>query len=91
MKTAWRILPLLLLAGAGCLEIPVPWRDAKPADPRPSPIPVQAPRPPDPVTADQVTEANAHAKAKALDEEIARDEQGDVPAADAVQPSSDKP
>jgi hypothetical protein len=58
---------LLAFAG-GCVELPLAAHKEKPP---PAPM-VSAPRPSAPVTADQVNEANARAKAAALQEELDR-------------------
>lgn len=68
---------LLLLAGlllAGC-KLDAPLLRREPPKPPPKPAAVAPAKAPAPVKPDQVTEANAHAKADALDEELARDEQ----------------
>jgi hypothetical protein len=77
MRTAWCLPVLLVLAGLGCLQLPHA-RDKKPA--AEAAPPAVKPRRPAPVLPDQVNEDNARAKADALDEEIARDEEGDTPA-----------
>jgi hypothetical protein len=80
--TAGWLVPLLLLASSGCLEVPK--RDTKPA-PSPKPVAAKPARPPA-VIPDQVTEANAAAQADALDAEISWDEQKAVPAAGPAKP-----
>jgi hypothetical protein len=80
--TAGWLVPLLLLAGSGCLEFPR--RDTKPA---PSPKSVAAKQAcPPAVIPDQVTEANAAAQADALDAEISWDEQKAGPSASPARP-----
>jgi hypothetical protein len=96
MKRAWCLLTLVLTASAGCLETPVVRRETK-IEPPPKLVeqkPAQPPaRPPAPaaVTADQVTEANALAKAKALEEELTRDEQDHWQANVPVPKEANKP
>jgi hypothetical protein len=74
MKKGLCWLLLSLGAGGGCLELPGSWPGSKPEPPQPAaakPAP-----PPEPVTPDQVTEANAHEKAEALKGELDRETQG---------------
>jgi hypothetical protein len=81
------LLPLLILAAPGCLQLPSPWHQRKPA-PAPAPVAAKPVRRPAPVTPEQVTEANAHAQADALEAEMAREEPGEtsaLPAGSAVQ------
>jgi hypothetical protein len=82
---AW-LLPLLMLAGSGCLELPRLGRDRKPAQGSGAAA-TKATRRPTPVTPEQVTEANAHAKADALEQEMAREEQE---ASSATRPTQHK-
>jgi hypothetical protein len=69
MKTACCFL-LLGFAAAGCVELPLLPNEK----PKPS---AQAAHPAGPMTADQVTEANAHEKAEALRQELDRDIRND--------------
>jgi hypothetical protein len=83
MKIAcYLFLPLMAL-NAGCLETPLVRRTTK-TEPSPQVVEqkpaLPQPRSQPPVTADQITEANAHAKAKELEDELSRDEQDHVQA-----------
>jgi hypothetical protein len=69
MKRAWC---LILLLGAGCVNLPLLTGDAKPAKPAAA---VKPARPIPPVTPEQVTEENAREKAQALSAELDREEQ----------------
>ncbi len=90
MKATAAVVLALVLAGSGCVDLPV--RRHKPEAPLPPPpAPVKPDRPPPPVTGSQVTEANAHAKAEALDDEIARDEEAEVPEAVPEPKGPEKP
>jgi hypothetical protein len=60
--------PLLLIC-AGCLEIDVRLRD-----PLAPALPAPAPPPPQPITAEQITPANARDMAQALWDELDREE-----------------
>jgi hypothetical protein len=62
-------LLLAVAAGAGCVNMPFAWPGAKSAAVA---APARAKGPPTPVSADEVTAANAHAKAQALREELER-------------------
>jgi hypothetical protein len=75
MKTACCLMVPLLLASAGCLEMPLFRGETKTAPPPPRVVEKKPVRTPAPVTAEQVTEGNAQAKARELEEEITRDEQ----------------
>ena len=70
MKTAWCCLLLALTGAGGCVELPQLWDNPKA---KPPAAPKAAP--PAPVSAEQVTEANAHEKAAALRQELERDAQ----------------
>jgi hypothetical protein len=67
MKIRCGIVLLIVGLGAGCVEMPL-----FPTEPKPPPaVPVQKPPPPAPsVMPEEVTEANAHEKANALEREI---------------------
>jgi hypothetical protein len=90
MKAAWYLLFLVAPLASGCLELPrLGVKDAKPA---PAPKAAEkSTRPQAPVSADEVTERNAQAKADALDEEIARDEQALSEPAEPAKPHPKKP
>ena len=88
MKTTGCLFLSLVLASAGCIELPKPRPEPKPAPP---PAPVRAERPAPPVIPGQVTEANANAKADALDDEIARDEEVEAPAPLRAKTVKEKP
>jgi hypothetical protein len=75
MRTVGCLLLPLVLAVAGCLELPTKWHDG-PAQPEP-PTPIPAAQPPKLVVPNQVTEANARAIAEALDQEISGDQTSD--------------
>jgi hypothetical protein len=77
MKATAAVVLALVLAGSGCVELPLYKHEAG-APPPPPPAPVKPDRPQPPVTGSQVNEANAHAKADALDDEIARDEEEEL-------------
>jgi hypothetical protein len=80
MKTAWCAIVLAAWASAGCVTLPVLWTPPKP-EPAAPVAPPAKPKPP--VTAEQITEENAHEKAKALLEELNREGAGETPAAKA--------
>jgi hypothetical protein len=63
-------LLLVIGAGTGCLGLPGTGSGKKAEPPKPAVKPAPAPAP---VTPDQVTEANAHEKAAALQEELERE------------------
>jgi hypothetical protein len=90
MKSAARLLLVFVMASCGCVELPVPWRDNQPVPALP-PAPVKPERPARPVTPAQVSEANAHAKADALDEEIARDEEAETTSAGSEHAPAENP
>jgi hypothetical protein len=70
MKRVWGVaLMAVVWAGTGCVHLPTLWDADKPEPPVPAAPP---PKPAAPVTAEDVTEANAHQKAKALLEEMDR-------------------
>jgi hypothetical protein len=78
VKATWWCLLLVGLAG-GCFS-PRPGRDM-PAQPIPDQVaPPGAARPVRPVTAEQVSQVNAHAKANALAEELDREAPAACPA-----------
>jgi hypothetical protein len=58
---------LLLALTAGCVDVPILREQPKLPE---KPAPVKAARAPAPVTAEQVTDTNAHAKAEALQREL---------------------
>jgi hypothetical protein len=89
MKTAGCFLLALVLASSGCVEFHGFRREPEPPPPPPAPVKVE--RPATPVIPAQVTEGNAHAKADALDDEIARDEQPETEASASEQASPEKP
>jgi hypothetical protein len=91
MKQSGCFLLAFVLACSGCVELPTHRHKQEPPPPPPPPAPVKPERPPAPVTPGQVTESNAHAKAEALDDEIARDEQAEIPAAGSDQTKPAKP
>jgi hypothetical protein len=68
MRTFWCLLIIAVGAGAGCVELPLHWFDAKPVPARPS----------GPVTAEAVTQHRAHEMADALQEELDRENQKDA-------------
>ena len=72
MRIAWCLLLLALGAGAGCVDLPVLLEKPKSVG--------QPPQPAGPVSADQVTEANASEKAEALRRELDRETAKDGPA-----------
>jgi hypothetical protein len=76
MKTTACLLLALVVTSSGCIELPRSRHEAEP--PPPAPPPFKSQRPASPVTSATVTEANANAKADALDDEIARDEEADT-------------
>jgi hypothetical protein len=83
MKTVWFSAILAVWAGAGCVTLPVLW-----APPKPEPTPAAQPaRPKPPVTAEQITEDNAHEKAKALLEELDREATDATPPAAKPEPA----
>ena len=67
MKTAWCCLLLALTAASGCVELPQLWDNPKAKPPTAAKAA--------PVSAEQVTETNAHEKAEALRQELERDAQ----------------
>jgi hypothetical protein len=69
MKGIGCSLLLAVVACAGCVNAPFGWPGAKSA---PAPVPARAKGPPPPVSADDVTPANAHEKAQVLHEELER-------------------
>lgn len=77
MKATACWLIVALLAGIGCVELPIRGDQAKP----PSAVPT-APKKPAvsvaPVTADQVSRENAREKAAALQQELDRETQGEA-------------
>lgn len=85
MKTLGRTLGLaVLLSGAGCVTLPSSWQKTPPPAPHVAAKP--AARPAAMVTADQVSEANAHEKAQALLRELDQEE-----AAPATPPTPSRP
>ncbi len=89
MKILWGSLFFSLLGSAGCMELPsLGVVDTAPA---PTLITQTSARPLPPVTADQVTESNAHEKAKALQEELSREMQEEPLPAKTSRPSPEKP
>jgi hypothetical protein len=72
MKRAACALMLACLATTGCESLPRLWEHPKP----PPPPVAEKPAPPPLVTADQVNDKNARAKAEALLDEMDRDAQG---------------
>lgn len=70
MKTACCSLWLALWAGAGCVILPANWEKQPPPS---APAPAEPSRPRPPVTADDITESNAHEKAEALRQELDRE------------------
>ncbi len=90
MKATARVVLALVLASLGCVDLPLRRHEPEPPPP-PPPAPVRPERAPPPVTGNQLTEANAHAKADALDDEIARDEEAAVPEAASEPKGTEKP
>ncbi len=76
MKKCWT-LPLWLVLGMeiGCVQLPTLGDGAHPA---PAPRPVKPLPPAPPVVPEQVNDANAHEKAKALEAELDREAQADT-------------
>lgn len=76
MKRTALIL-LALWVGAGCVHLP--WQKDEALPPSEATPPVKKPqrRSAPHVTAEQITEHNAHEKVKALEEEIRSDDKGD--------------
>jgi len=77
-----------LWAAAGCVTLPTLWHDeqkASPASQAAGPA-----KPTGPVAADQVTETNAREKAKALQDELDRDEKALNPPPVAPEPDRKK-
>jgi|GEM_PF-5771726 len=76
MKRAFSFLLIATWSAVGCESLPRLWEEPKP---KPKPVPVAVPedRPKPALTAEQVSEANAHAAAEALLREIDRDANGD--------------
>ena len=74
MRTTWCVALLLsLTAGTGCVTL----FDGPTTKPAPPPLVSTLPKAPPPVTADQVTETNAHDMATAMTEELDRDWMGE--------------
>jgi hypothetical protein len=91
MRTTWSFLLLLIPLASGCLDVPkFLGKDAKPAV-EPKPVASKSVRKAAPVTADQITEGNAQARADALDEEIAQDEQALAQPTETALPKKKKP
>jgi hypothetical protein len=75
MKRAFSILLVATWSAVGCESLPRLWEEPKP---KPVPVAAQEDRPKPALTAEQVSEANAHAAAEALLREIDRDASGDT-------------
>jgi hypothetical protein len=88
MKTACCSLLLAVWASAGCMTLPVLW--TPPPKPEPAPV-APPPKPKVPVTAEQITDENAHQKAKALLEELNSDSTSEPPAPAAKPEPAKKP
>ncbi len=73
MKKRWMGICCLMLV-SGCVILPTDWPGVKNEAPMAGPSRKASPAPP--VTADQVTETNAHDKAKALQEEMEKEARG---------------
>jgi hypothetical protein len=98
MKAAsWSLLMVLVPLSAGCLDLPKPGSAAQKPDDlnlKSSPLPkaegLTAAPARKPVAADQITEANAHQMADAIEDEIARDEQALLQPAETPRPAPKK-
>jgi len=73
MRRAVTSLLLAACAGTGCLSMPSWWEKPKPA--LPSAVAAKPARPRPAVSAEQITESNAHEMAGALLDELDRDAQ----------------
>jgi hypothetical protein len=82
MRAAWSLLFLAIGASAGCVDMAYVRPDVKPVAPAAKPALSFVP-----VTADQVTEANAHDRAEALRQELDRANWKDATPPAAIAPS----